>query len=91
MKIIFKISIIGFFVFCVLTLIQLTNISSSINNDAKISKWTKAVCNEENYCIDIQITCKGDNVIDISPGEKGVYFPDNWIDLRPNNIVNKWC
>ena len=55
------------------------------------STWTKAVCSGENYCLDIQITCSEDRVIDIKPTGEGAYFPDDWIDPRPVEIIEKWC
>lgn len=55
------------------------------------SAWTKAVCNEENYCLDIQITCNEDRVIDVKPTGEGAYFPDDWEDPRPVEMIQKWC
>ena len=55
------------------------------------STWTKAVCNEENYCLDIQITCSEDRVIGIKPTDEGAYFPEDWEDPRPIEMLEKWC
>jgi len=55
------------------------------------STWTKAICNEENYCLDIQITCGDNGVIDIKPTDEGAYFPENWKDPRPVEMIEKWC
>ena len=55
------------------------------------STWTKAVCNEKNYCLDVQITCNEDEIIDVIPTGEGAYFPENWVDPRPIEIIEKWC
>lgn len=59
------------------------------NNDMLM--WTKAICNEENYCIDVQITCKEGNVSDIKPISKGVYFQKQWKDPRPEEFKKEFC
>ena len=55
------------------------------------SSWTKAVCNEENYCLDVHITCGDNEVIDIKPTGEGAYFPEDWEDPRPIEMIEKWC
>jgi hypothetical protein len=55
------------------------------------STWIKAVCNEKNYCLDVQITCSEDKIIDIKPTGEGTYFPESWIDPRPIEVIKKWC
>jgi hypothetical protein len=56
-----------------------------------ISMWTKAICNEENYCIDVQITCGENEVIDIKPTGEEVNHPKDWIDPRPIEMIERWC
>ena len=55
------------------------------------STWTKAICNEENYCLDVQITCSEDRIIDVKPMGEGTYFPDDWEDPRPIGMIERWC
>jgi len=55
------------------------------------STWTKAICNGENYCLDVQITCSEGEVIDIKPTDEGSHFPEDWEDPRPEEILEKWC
>lgn len=55
------------------------------------STWTKAVCNEKNYCLDIQITCSENEVFNIQPTGELARFPENWVDPRPIEIIEKWC
>jgi len=69
-------------------------IVNAVKTEPKIvptSTWTKAVCNEENYCLDIQITCEDDRIIDVKPTGEGAYFPEDWEDPRPVEIIEKWC
>ena len=55
------------------------------------SMWTKAICNEENYCLDVQITCGEDGLIDVKPTGEGIQFPDDWVDPRPVKMIERWC
>jgi len=53
--------------------------------------WTKAICNENNYCIDVQITCINGNVVDVKPQSEGVYFSGRWRDPRPEEERTELC
>jgi len=44
--------------------------------------WTRAICNDNNDCLDILISCKNGNVIDIKPASDFVRYPLQWEDLR---------
>ena len=56
-----------------------------------VSVWTKAICNEDNYCIDVRITCRGGRIAEISPVQEGVHFPDEWRDTRTDELRERWC
>lgn len=60
-------------------------------NSNPITTWTKAICNEDNYCLDTQITCQGDKIVDIKPVTEGIYFSKGWTDPRPETFKSKWC
>jgi len=75
----------------VLFFIVVNAVKPEPKNKVPTSTWTKAICNEENYCLDIQITCEENGVIDIKPTGEGSYFPKDWEDPRPVEIVEKWC
>jgi hypothetical protein len=67
---------------------------NTIRTESKVvptSAWTKVICNEEKYCLDVQVTCGDNEVIDIKPTGEGAYFPENWADPRPIEIIEKWC
>ncbi len=51
--------------------------------------WTKAICNENNECIDILIECENGNVKSITPVSDLKRFDVNWIDIR--NKTGKLC
>lgn len=68
-----------------------TDAHPSNNKMLEWTMWTKAVCNEENYCIDVQITCEEDRVVDIKPVAEGIYFSRDWEDPRPEEFRNKLC
>jgi len=87
-----KLTIFSFTILIGIVLIFI--IVNAVKTEPKVvptSTWTKAICNEENYCLDIQITCSGDEIIDIKPTGEGAYFPKDWEDLRPVEIIEKWC
>lgn len=54
--------------------------------------YTKAICNESNYCQDYEITCKQGEMLSIRPitGAK-VQNPLNWKDPRNNESEKGPC
>lgn len=46
------------------------------------SMMTKAICDENNYCEDYEITCQGTKVAKISPTGAIVQFSEDWEDPR---------
>lgn len=65
--------------------------TSSDNGAREWTTWTKAICSEENYCIDILITCDGNRVVDLKPLSEGIYFSSGWEDKRPLDLKNQYC
>ena len=58
------------------------NIISSTKN---YSTYTKAICNENNFCQDYIFTCENDKVIEQTPITGAVMqFDENWVDPRSN-------
>ena len=54
--------------------------------------YTKAICNETNYCQDYEIACKNGEVISKSPiTGAAVQFSTNWKDPRDNEAIEKLC
>lgn len=53
------------------------------NPDIEIYSYTKAICNENNFCQDYYIKCNGKQVQDMSPIKNAyVQYPQDWNDPR---------
>lgn len=52
--------------------------------------FTKAICNETNYCQDFEFVCNGSEVVEINP-LKAVQFPIDWKDPRTIEQIEKNC
>ena len=51
--------------------------------------YTKAICNETNYCQDYEIECDGENLVNInSISGAAVQNSDDWKDPRSENEKN---
>lgn len=54
--------------------------------------FTKAICNETNYCQDYEITCKNGELTDINPlTGAAIQNPSNWQDPRNQTTRDKLC
>ena len=88
-----KLKIIIYLLFLILSFISgfllngisLTGRAVQENNESY--KWTKAVCNEKNECIDILIECKNNKIISVSPASNLVKHESNWTDPRENKEI----
>jgi hypothetical protein len=77
---------------CILIVMNLISASPSGNaGNANIFVWTKAICNERNYCLDVLITCINGQVADLKPQGEGVYFSGSWRDPRPEESRLELC
>jgi len=47
--------------------------------------YTKAICNNSNYCIESEITCENNSVVNVKPLTKDAQFSENWTDPRPKD------
>jgi hypothetical protein len=52
--------------------------------------WTKAICNKNNECVDVLITCERGEVASIEMVSKVVEHPPEWSDSR-GNLSEKLC
>ncbi len=53
--------------------------------------WTKAICNETNYCQDYEIVCNGEDVVSIAPTGAVIQNSHDWKDPRDEETINKFC
>ena len=54
--------------------------------------YTKAICDENNFCQDYEIVCKGNELISQTPVTGAFLQQDiNWKDPRTNEAIEKIC
>lgn len=51
--------------------------------------YTTAICNTQNECIDILVTCDNNQVISIKPSSDLIKFDKDWQDIRDS--VENYC
>ena len=73
--------------FFVVSLSQITGETIGTNHYS----YTKAICDESNYCEDYEITCKNEEVISLVPTGSAVKFSEDWQDPRDKEIIKKIC
>ncbi|MAG10700.1 hypothetical protein CMI44_00085 [Candidatus Pacearchaeota archaeon] len=68
--------------------------TTKITGEAIIDKYsyTKAICNESNFCQDYEIVCEGNKTIRKTPITGAVIQqPSGWKDSRTEEFLNKDC
>ncbi len=61
-------------------------------SESKIYSYTKAICNESNYCQDYEIKCSGNKTIEIKPITSAtIQFSKDCKDPRNKEIIQKLC
>jgi hypothetical protein len=53
--------------------------------------FTKAICDNKNYCEDYEILCKGKEVIKLTPTGAAIQFPEDWKDPRHKEEIELLC
>ena len=66
------------------------NLTGKTINPLEQSTATKAICNSNNECIDVVITCQEGEPIDLELSSNVKQLPANWKDPRPN-LKNNLC
>lgn len=76
-----------------LGLVFLVNTKPTITTDIRDydNSYTKAICNETNYCQDYVVECRENEVVKITPTGKAVQHEENWQDPRPLDSRNRLC
>jgi len=80
-------------------LIGIVGISSFVLSDFQITgsvvknyyTYTKAVCDDTNYCEDFEVTCENNEVISLNPTGAAVQFSDDWKDPRSKEDIERRC
>ncbi len=64
----------------------------SVGNEQQyIYTYTKAVCDESNYCEDYHIECQKDKLVKMTPTGFSVKMPSAWVDPRDKESVERMC
>jgi len=88
-KISLSLWILGVILLASISLFYPTITGSSIEH--KYS-FTRAICDETNYCQDYHISCKDNTIIQIAPiTGAAVQFSENWVDNRPEISISELC
>lgn len=54
--------------------------------------YTKAICNNTHFCQDNEISCKGEEIVSVSPiSGAAVQFDQDWEDPRDEEVIKKVC
>ncbi|VVB78298.1 Uncharacterised protein [uncultured archaeon] len=97
MKKIYLIIVIMILISIVIASILILNTSitgNAIQNSPDLDSYmyTKAVCNESNFCQDNEITCQGNKIVSIIPITGAVVqHSDDWQDPRSKEQQDKIC
>ncbi|PIN91291.1 hypothetical protein COU57_01200 [Candidatus Pacearchaeota archaeon CG10_big_fil_rev_8_21_14_0_10_32_14] len=70
--------------FSIISLASLSYISGNVSADSpKNYSYTKAICDENNFCQDYIVECDGEDKVMISPlSGPAIHFSSDWIDPR---------
>ena len=56
------------------------------------NSYTKAICDENNYCQDYVVSCSKNKVLSVNPiTGAAVQFSDGWQDPRDEETINGFC
>jgi len=62
------------------------------NSSNNLHMYTKALCNDSNYCQDNEITCQGNQTVSVSPITGAVIQHEkDWQDPRNESDKDKLC
>jgi len=54
--------------------------------------YTKAICDEDNFCQDYEIICNNETLVEMNPiTGAAVQQPDNWQDPRDKETIERLC
>ncbi len=89
------IGLIGILILLTTFLLALTPSNSSnyvLVSYLPVFSYTKAICNQENFCQDYEIFCEDNKISGISPiTGASVQFSSGWKDKRDKESINEMC
>jgi hypothetical protein len=86
-EIIFGIGIV--FVLIILGIFCTKSMISGISGTE--SSLTKAICDQNNYCEDYEISCNGQEVVKMTPTGATIQFSESWEDPRTQEDKEILC
>lgn len=86
--IIIFLALIGILIFSIFNLFQITGeVVKEVNNYS----FTKAVCNNSNYCEDYEVVCEGKDLVSFTPTGMAIQLPGGWEDPRDKDSIERLC
>jgi len=76
---------VGFLIYYLIS--SSSRITGNVVSESESYAWTKAVCNSDNMCLDIEVQCENGNVVGIEPLEGMIYHEEGWVDPRGNSSL----
>ncbi len=68
------------------------NATASFDDDFETHSYTKAICDETNYCQDYVISCNKEKILNMNPiTGAAVQFSEGWQDPRDEQTINSFC
>tara|TARA_Y100000310_G_scaffold335438_1_gene417514 strand:+ start:226 stop:480 length:255 start_codon:yes stop_codon:yes gene_type:complete len=68
-----------------------SNLTGKIVEDINSYSYTKAVCNNSNYCEDYEIACEGNNLVSFTPTGAAIQLDNDWKDPRDKESIERLC
>jgi hypothetical protein len=65
--------------------LAIANVDENIERSRNYS-WTKAICDNENKCIDVMIECRDGSVVSIEPVSELIDNGLDWVDPRNEDV-----
>lgn len=53
--------------------------------------FTKAICNETNYCEDYEIVCENGKMVSLNPTGSAIQHEQEWKDPRNKELIERLC
>jgi len=85
-------------ILCLVSLVLITTFSSQITMKIiekreikNLHGFTKAVCDNQNYCEDYEIVCEQKQVKSFTPTGMAIQNPSSWQDSRTSEQIEQVC